>query len=47
MKYFFYNIALIILLSTSYGCKKSNSTKIKIDVNSDQKIGNLYLMAKT
>ena len=43
MKYFFYNIALIILfLSTSYGCKKSTSPKIKIDVNSSENWKSLF-----
>ncbi len=42
MKYFFYNIALIILLSTCYSCKKSNSTKIKIDVNSSENWKSLF-----
>ena len=36
MKYFLYNVALIILLSTSYSCKNSSSTKIKSDINSEE-----------
>ena len=42
MKYFFYNTALIILLSTCYSCKKSNSTKIKIDVSSPENWKSLF-----
>ncbi len=42
MKYFFYNVAIIILLSTSYGCKKSSSTKIKSDINSEENWKSLF-----
>jgi len=36
MNYFLYNVALIILLSTSYSYKNSISTKIKSDINSEE-----------